>query len=294
MVLSEAYEKWLRTKNSVSLQQRVLRFLQWAVIAVGALLFILPLVWTLSGSLKPSGEIFTIPVQWIPSEVQWSNYVELFQKVPMLLYIRNTLIVVTLAVIGQFSSLLVAYGFARFRHPWRNTIFILVLATLMLPEQVTMIPQFLMYKTFGWLDTFLPLIAYNYFGTAYNIFLFRQFIMGIPRDLDESAKIDGAGTFAILMRIILPMCSPIIFTVIFLTVNFNWNDFLYPLIYLNSPENYTLQIGIYNLKGGDFGVTDYGMLFAAIMVALLPNFLLFLFGQRYFLKGIRITGSIKS
>lgn len=268
--------------------------LRYIFLTLGAIMFVLPLLWTISGSLKPSGEIFTVPIRWIPSEFQWSTYERLFTVFPFWTYVQNTLTIVAFAVVGQIvSSLLVAYGFARFRHPLNGPLFILVLSTMMIPTQVTMIPQFLAYKEFGWIDTYLPLIIPNYFAAAINVFLLRQFILTIPRELDESAKIDGAGSFSILLRIIAPMCIPIIVTIGIWTVNSNWNDFMGPLIYLSTPEKFTLQMGIYNLNAGRQGITDYGLMFAAGLIALLPNLVLFAFGQKYFMSGIKLGGAIK-
>lgn len=272
----------------------ILRALRYLVLTIIAVALLLPLVWTISASLKPSGEIFSVPIKWIPSEFQWDNYSRVLSIFPMVQYSTNTLIITISAIIGQvLSSVCVAYGFARFRHPLSNALFLLVLATMMIPGQVTMIPQFLMYKEFGWINTYLPLIIPNYFGAAINIFLLRQFIMGIPKELDESAKMDGCSSFGILTRIIAPMCKPIIITIMIWTFNHNWNDFMGPLIYLNDPEKFTLQLGIYSLNAGEQGLTDYGMMFAATLMALIPTLFLFAIGQKYFMSGIKLGGAIK-
>jgi multiple sugar transport system permease protein len=289
----------MSAKRSTSGQKpdisRILRLsLLYSVLTLGAVMFLLPLVWTISGSLKPPGEIFTVPIRWVPSQFQWETYQRVFTVFPFWTYVQNTLIIVVFAVMGQLiSSVLVAYGFSRFRHPLNGPLFILVLSTMMIPGQVTMIPQYLVYKEFGWIDTYLPLIVPNYFAAAINIFLLRQFILGIPRELDESAKMDGASTLKILTKIIMPMCLPIMITIGIWTVNSNWNDFMGPLIYLNSPERFTLQIGIYNLNAGRQGITDFGLMFAASLITLLPNLILFAVGQKYFMSGIKITGAIK-
>jgi len=281
-------------RQSTRLMRNIRLVLRYAVLTMGAVLFLLPLIWTISGSLKPPGEIFTVPIRWIPSDFQWDTYVRLFSVFPFWIYVKNTLIIVAFALIGQLaSSVLVAYGFARFRHRLNGPLFILVLSTMMIPGQVTMIPQYLIYKELSWIDTYLPLIVPNYFAAAINIFLLRQFMLTIPKELDESAKIDGANSFGILVRIIMPMCLPILVTIGIWTINSNWNDFMGPLIYLSTPEKYTLQMGIYNLNAGRQGLTDYGLMFAASLVTLLPSLLLFAFGQKYFMSGIKIGGALK-
>ncbi|MEH7482644.1 carbohydrate ABC transporter permease [Neobacillus drentensis] len=279
-----------KSKSSIS----VLRIFRYIVLTALAAALLMPLVWTISASLKPSSEIFSVPIKWIPSEFHWDNYSRVLSIFPMVKYSTNTLIITICAIIGQvLSSVCVAYGFARFRHPLANVFFLLVLATMMIPGQVTMIPQFLMYKEFGWINTYLPLIVPNYFGAAINIFLLRQFIMGIPKELDESAKMDGCSSLGILTRIIAPMCKPIIITIMIWTFNHNWNDFMGPLIYLNDPEKFTLQLGIYSLNAGQQGQTDFGMMFAATLMALVPTLLLFAVGQKYFMSGIKLGGALK-
>jgi multiple sugar transport system permease protein len=283
-----------KASTKSKLPKIMLRSLRYLVLTIIAAMLLLPLVWTISASLKPSSDIFSVPIKWIPSEFKWDNYSRVLSIFPMFQYSANTLIITISAIIGQvLSSVCVAYGFARFRHPLANVVFLLVLATMMIPGQVTMIPQFLMYKEFGWVDTYLPLIVPNFFAAAINIFLLRQFIMGIPKELDESAKMDGCSSFGILTRIIAPMCKPIIITIMIWTFNANWNDFMGPLIYLNDPEKFTLQLGIYSLNAGQQGITDYGMMFAATLLALIPTLLLFAVGQKYFMSGIKLGGALK-
>lgn len=258
------------------------------------LLFLIPLVWTLSGSFKPSGRIFTLPIEWIPETFHWENYTNLLDRFPFFRFAFNSMILVVFNMVFTIiSSLLVAYGFARFRHPWNQKLFIFVLATMMIPPQVTLIPQFLIFSNLDWVDTYLPLIVPNLFGNAFNIFLMRQFIMGIPRSLDESAYMDGANSFKILTKIIVPLCMPVIITIGVFTFNHNWNDFMGPLIYLSTQAKYPLQLALYTLDAGRQGVTDFGMLFAASIVALIPPMLLFVFLQKHIMAGIKIGGSIK-
>ncbi|HEY0827333.1 MAG TPA: carbohydrate ABC transporter permease [Bacilli bacterium] len=282
----------------VKLTKRLMFAIRYLVLIVGTVTFLIPLIWTISGSLKDSGEIFTVPIKWIPTVWKWENYVTLLDRFPVFIYVTNTLTIVCFVLVGLLcSTIFVAYGFARFRHRLNNILFIAVLAVLMIPEQVLLIPQFLMYKEFHWINTYLPLIVPSFFAAGFNgayaIFLIRQFILSLPRELDESATMDGCSSFGILIRIITPLCKPILITIAILTIAYQWNDFLNPLIYLNDPEKFTLQIGIYSLNGGKFGVTDFGMLFAATILALIPNVIIFALGQKYFMNGIKITGAIK-
>lgn len=268
--------------------------LRYVVLISGTILFMLPLAWTISGSLKPPGEIFTIPIRWIPSEFRWENYANMFHVLPIVRHTFNSLTITAFNIVGTLiSSLLVAYGFARFRHPLREGLFILVLSTMMIPEQVTMIPQFILFSYLGWVNTYLPLIVPNSLGHPFNIFLIRQFIRTISRQLDESAYIDGANSLQILLRIIAPLCFPILVTIGIFTFMTHWNDFLYPLIYLSEPMKFPLQLALYSLQGDRQGITDYGMLFAASISALIPPLILFSLLQKYIMGGIKITGSLK-
>ncbi|MEY8751914.1 carbohydrate ABC transporter permease [Alkalicoccobacillus gibsonii] len=273
---------------------KLLLVLKYSFLIGLTIAFLIPIVWTLSGSLKPSGRIFTVPIEWIPSTFHWENYTNLLEKFPFFKYALNSFTLVGFNMVFTItSSLLVAYGFARFRHPWNQKVFIFVLATMMIPPQVTLIPQFLIFSELGWVNTYLPLIVPNLFGSAFNIFLMRQFIMGIPRSLDESAYMDGASSFGILTRIIVPLCMPVIITIGVFTFNSNWNDFMGPLIYLSSQEKYPLQLALYTLDAGRQGLTDFGMLFAASIVALIPPLLLFVLLQNQIMAGIKLGGSVK-
>ncbi|WP_202078979.1 carbohydrate ABC transporter permease [Caldalkalibacillus salinus] len=275
-------------------KEKVLLLLRYLVLVSATILFMLPLVWTISGSLKPSSEIFTVPIKWIPSAFQWENYVNMFTAFPMVRYALNSMIIVFFNILlVTISSFVVAYGFARFHHPLNGPLFLVVLATMMIPEQVTLVPQFLMFSWLGWVNTYLPLIVPSAFGAAFNIFLMRQFILTIPRELDESAYIDGCHSFQILTKIIAPLCLPIIVTVGIFTFNFHWNDFLGPLIYLSDPNLFPLQLGLYSLDGERQGITDYGLLFAASVTALIPPLVLFAFLQKHIMSGIKLGGSVK-
>ncbi|MGQ9629203.1 MAG: carbohydrate ABC transporter permease [bacterium] len=267
----------------------VKRFLIHGVIISGAVICIIPFLWMLSTSFKTPDEVLLFPPKWIPSEIQWGNYWEVFAQMPFLTFFKNSATVTLLGIVGQLlSSSLVAFGFARMRFPLRNALFILMLSTLMLPYAVTMIPVFIIFKYLGWLNTLKPLIVPAFFGNPFYIFLMRQFIMTVPAELDESAKIDGCNAFHIYYRIVLPLCKPVIATIIVFSFVFYWNDFMGPLIYLNDVEKYTVAIGL-RLFQGQYG-TFFHLLMAASTIALLPILILFFFAQRYFIEGIALTG----
>lgn len=225
---------------------------------------------------------------------QWHNYIEAWA--PKALnetfntYLLNTVIITTSAIIGVLlSSTFVAYGFARFRFPFRDLLFLLMISTMMIPVQVTMIPTFILFKYLGWIDTFLPLIVPTFFGGgAFNIFLIRQFFMTIPYELDDAAKIDGCNYFQILYIILLPLVKPALITVAIFGFVYNWNDFLNPLIYLNSSSKYTLALGLqtFTTMYGSY----YHLMMAASTIVLLPVLIVFFLGQRYFIEGVATSG----
>jgi len=263
-----------------------------AIVLAG--MFALPFFWTLSSSLKDYSEIFVFPPQWLPAVPQWENYAKVFHKVPYARYMRNTLEITLLGMFGQIlTASLVGYGFARFRFRGRNTLFMLVLSTMMLPAEVTLIPTFLLFKYLRWIDTYLPLIVPNYFGGgAFFVFLFRQFFLTLPRDMDEAAKMDGASSFRIYWNVILPLSVPVIATAgIFSFVN-HWDDFFGPLIYLDTMEKYTLSLGLryfsYIPEAG--GEPKEHLLMAASVIMLTPCIVLFFTMQKYFVRGVVLSG----
>lgn len=260
-----------------------------ALLAVAALL-LLPFAWMLSTSLKGNEAIFAIPPQWIPETLHWDNYAEVFRRMPFLLYLRNSTVVTTLTIVGTVgSSALVAYAFACLRWPGRDPLFLFVVATMMLPLQVIMIPLFVLFKEFGWLNTYKPLIVPAFLGGgAFNIFLLRQFFLTIPKDLLDAARIDGASEWTLFWRIALPLSRPALVTVALLTFMFAWNDFLGPLIYLSDPSKNTLALGLALFTGQH--QTDWGVLMAASILMMLPVILLFFFFQRYFIQGFVMSG----
>jgi multiple sugar transport system permease protein len=257
------------------------------IVAIGMLL---PFVWLVSSSLKPQAQIFVYPPEWIPDPIRWENYPEALTYKPFLIYLKNSLFIVTLNIIAVvFSSSFVAYGFARIRFPGRDLWFGIVLGTLFLPYIVTLVPQFIIFTRLGWIDTILPLTVPLFFGGgAFNIFLLRQFFRTIPEELADAARIDGCSEFGIYWRIMLPLSKPALVTVGIFTFLASWNDLLGPLIYLRTPEHYTVAVGLAGFRG--VLATRWDLLMAASTAMILPVVALFFFAQRYFIKGIVMTG----
>jgi ABC-type glycerol-3-phosphate transport system permease component len=276
------------------LARRFYKFGLYIIAIICALAFALPFFWTVSSSLKPISEIYLFPPTLWPNEIRWSNYNDVFRLAPFARFIWNTIIVTALAMVGQIlSASAVAYGFARFRFPGRDTLFFLVLSTMMLPWQVTIVPTFLLFRYLGWINTFLPLIVPSYFGGgAFFIFLLRQFFLTIPKDLDEAAKLDGASSARIFWDIILPLSKPALATVAIFSFLDHWNEFIGPLIFLNSTEKFTLSIGLRYFMANPFESDEprEAILMAASLIVALPPLLLFFFAQRYFVRGIVTTG----
>jgi len=262
----------------------------YPLLLAGAVLMLLPLLWLLSSSFKERGSIFIFPPQWIPNPVRFQNYPDVFRAIPFAHFLLNTVFVTGMAMVGQIASAsLVAFGFARLRFPGRDILFLVLLATIMIPYHVTLIPTFVLFQKLGWLDTYAPLIVPYWFGGgAFFIFLLRQFYMRLPLDLDDAARNDGAGPFAIYWRIILPQSKPALGVVAIFSFLGHWNDFFGPLIYLNSTEKYTLALGINLFRG--LHQTDWNLLMAASVMISLPCILLFAMAQRYFIQGIVFSG----
>lgn len=277
---------WYQHKGMQSLIGRTLAFL---LATVGALAFLTPFVWAVSTSLKPSSQIFAFPPIWLPSPILWSNYVTALTELPFGRYFANTATITFSAMVGDvLVSTTVAYGFARMRFPGRDLLFLVLLGTMMLPTQVTMIPIFMIFRALGWVDTFLPLIVPAYFGSAFYIFLLRQFFLTIPGDLEDAALIDGASNLQTLWRIFVPLSLPAMATVAIFSFMYHWQDFFMPLIYLNSKELKTVALGLQMFRA-EFG-TDWNLMMAAAVTTAVPCLLLFFFAQRYFISGIVMTG----
>lgn len=263
--------------------------LAYTLLTVLGVVFAIPFLWMLSSSLKVEADVWLYPPKWIPNPIMWANYPEALEYMhfPRLLY--NTLFITVTNMAGLLLSCsLVVYGFARFRFPGRNALFMVLLATMMLPGQVTMIPLFIVFKHLGWLNTYKPLIVPSFFGNAFYIFLLRQFVMTIPTELDDAAKIDGCSYVGIWWRIILPLSKPALATVAIFTFMGSWNDYLWPLICLNDMDKFTLALGLATFRG--LYSTQWGYLMAASIVVLFPCVAIYFFAQQYFVEGITLSG----
>ena len=268
--------------------------LLYGLATLGAVAFGLPFFWTFASSLKSQNEIYTFPPVWLPAVPQWANYALVFELAPFARFIVNTIIVTGLAMIGQvFTAAIVAFGFTRFRFPAREALFFILLTTMMIPWQVTIVPTFLLFRWLGWINTFKPLIVPNYFGGgAFFIFLLRQFFLTIPRDFDEAARIDGARSTGIFLNILLPLSRPAIATVAIFSFLDHWNAFIQPLIFLNDPKKFTVAIGLRYFNASPFTGDQprEAVLMAASMITAAPCLALFFAAQQYFVKGIVMSG----
>ncbi len=269
--------------------QRMHRLMVYALLFGLSAIFLLPFLWMVSTSLKHEQDVFTYPPSFFPNSFQWQNYVDGWTLLPFNTFLRNSLIVTTANVVGNLISCsLVAYGFARLRGRGKNMLFLLLLATIMIPREVTIVPRFLLFSELGLVNTLWPLILPAWFGFPFFIFLLRQFFMTIPRDLDDAARIDGASHLRILFDIILPLSRPALATVAIFAFIGNWTNLLDPLIYIRSTELYTLALGLNLFRGQNF--TQFNMLMAVSIITLIPVLLIFFFAQRIFVRGVTLTG----
>ncbi|MBP1964936.1 carbohydrate ABC transporter permease [Paenibacillus aceris] len=263
------------------------------ILIVFSIFFVFPLLWLLSTSLKTDHQIFIVPPELIPKPFLWKNYVNLWIYFPYFLFLKNTVLVVVLSVAGVLvTAPLVGYAFARLRWPGREFFFLIVLGTMMLPSQVTLIPLYLLFSKMGWINTFMPLWVPAWFGGgAFYIFLVRQFLMSIPKDLEESAFIDGAGYVRIYTHIMLPLIHPVLTTVAIFQFMGAWNDFIGPLIYLNDQSKFTLSLGlrIFQQQTSQ-SQGEIGMMMAATAIAVIPVIIFFFLAQRKFIEGVVLTG----
>jgi multiple sugar transport system permease protein len=263
---------------------------RYFVLVLLAILFAAPFLWMLSVSLTPADEVLSRARPLIPPRPAWNNYVEALTVLPFYTFFKNTLMVATLSVIGQtFSAAMVAFAFARLNFRFREPLFLLVLSTMLLPPQVTMIPTFVMWTIPGWIDSLKPLIIPSFFGGgAFFIFLLRQFVLTIPSELEDAARIDGCGNFRIFWHVALPLSKPALATVALFSFVFHWNDFLGPLIYTQTLEKKTLAVGLSAFKS--LHGTEYHLLMAASVAVLAPVIVIFFVAQRYFVEGVVTTG----
>lgn len=284
--ISGSQISWYQRRDVRSTAGRSIVFL---VLLIGAILFIAPVVWMFVSAVKPN--IQTLDGRWIPQTVLWSNFTDAWAEQPFGVYFRNTVIVSTVAVAGNvISSSLVAYAFARLRWPGRDLFFIFVLATMLLPTVVTYIPQYILWAKLGFVNTWVPLTVPSWFGSAFYIFLLRQFYRGIPNDLTDAARIDGAGEARIWWQIVVPLSRPALIAVTILAFTGTWEDFFGPLIYLQDQSKYTLQLGLEVFEQSAGGVPQWNFLMAVGLLIMLPVLIIFFFGQRYFIEGVTLTG----
>jgi multiple sugar transport system permease protein len=265
------------------------RALALMVLVLSAGLFLVPLLWMLSSSLKPDYAIFAVPPQLIPIPPRWENYPEALTFVPFGRYTLNTLLISAVTITGHLlSCTVIAYAFARLRAPGRDTLFLVLLATMMLPYPVTMVPLYMLFLSLGWINTILPLSVPAFFGSPLYIFLMRQFFLTLPLDLEDAARIDGANTLQLIGRVLVPLALPALATVAILTFQTSWNDFLAPLIYLQKPDTYTITLGLQFFRTSY--TTSWAYLMAASLVTMLPIVVVFLLAQRLFIDGIALSG----
>ncbi|MBE9880981.1 carbohydrate ABC transporter permease [Enterococcus casseliflavus] len=279
--------KKLRSKKKAN---KLNRLLIYSLLVSLSLLFIFPFLWMIFTAFKPENEAMAFPPSLLPKIWDWDNYKEVFEVVPFATFYKNSLLVAGLGTFGTVvSSSLVAYGFARIKAKGKGIWFALLLSTLMLPPQVTMIPVYVIWSKLGFVDTLVPLVLPAFLGNSYYIFLLRQFFRTIPKEVEESAYLDGANTFQIYWKLILPMSRASIITVTLLSFMGFWNDFMTPLIYLHSMEKYTLAIGVMQFQGA---LTVYwGPMMAASTLMLVPLIIIFFTGQKYFVQGIVTQGN---
>jgi len=263
----------------------------FTILSFGAFLMVAPLLWMLSTSFKDQEDVFALPPKWIPETFHFVKYIEIWEKGPLLSGISNSLIIaVSVTVVGAFTSSLAAFAFSKLRFPGKNALFILLLSSMMIPYPAIMIPQFIMFSQIGWVDTLLPLIVPGLFGNIFMIFFLRQYLNSVPNSIIEAAKIDGCSYFQIFYKIIFPLIKPAIAAQLILWFMTIWNDYLGPIIYLNSEENHTLQLVIANFNASYAIQSDYPLIMAASVVAILPMLIVFIVFQKQIIESVAISG----
>lgn len=273
----------------MNMQKIIANTVLYALLLLGAVVFALPFLWMLRTALMEPAQVQKVPLIWIPYPIKWSNFAEALSFMNFWQLLRNTITISGLAIIGQvLSCSIVAFGFARLQFPGREFLFMLLLSTMMLPMMVTEIPRFILFRHFGWIDTFYPLVVPAFFGAPFFVFLLRQFFKTIPMSLDEAARIDGCSSFRLYAQIMLPLSKPVLATVVIFSFIWSWNDFWGPLVYLRSADMKTLSLGLQVFQG--VYQTDYHYLMAASLVVLLPILVTYVVAQRYFVQGIVLSG----
>ncbi len=262
-----------------------------AILTLGAVVVMIPFYWMIATSLKVQGNLYLYPPQWIPDPFRWSNFREVWDAVPFATFTKNTAIIVILVVIGTLLSCsFSAYGFARLRAPGRDAIFLVVLATMMLPSAVTLVPTYIAFNKLGWINSILPLVVPSFFGVPFYIFLLRQFYLSIPKEIEESGRIDGANSFRIWWDLMLPLTKPALATVAVFTFFATYNDFFGPLIYLNSESKQTIAVGLSYFTGSRNVGPQMHLLMAMTLMATIPSLIVFIVAQRFFVQSIVTTG----
>jgi len=272
--------------------KKILNGAVFVLIVLLGIVFLAPFAWMVSTSLKPLNETMSLPPRWLPSVIQWHNYPDAIHAMGYFWrYAGNSLFLCFMTVTGTvFSSALAAYGFSRIEWKGRDKVFLVLLATMMIPYPVIMVPIFSLFKHLGWIGSFRPLWAPSFFAGAFNVFLLRQFFLGLPKDISEAARIDGCNELQIFWRIILPLCKPALLVVALFQFMATWNDFLGPLIFLTEQKDFTLALGLQSFQSQQGG-TAWHHLMAASTLVVLPVVLMFFFAQRTFIEGIASTGA---
>ncbi len=267
------------------------RVITLAFLLLLVFIVLVPLFWTLGMALKPDSEIY-LQNFW-PTELRFDNFARAFNAVPFFQYVVNTLVYVFFDVGGVvISSTLVAYGFSRFNFRGKRILFLILLSTMMLPEQIVMVPRFLLFRELGWVDSILPMVVPRWFAVnAFGVFLIRQFMSSVPRDFDEAAAIDGAGSFTVLTRVMIPMARPAIIAILIFTFMGTWSDFRNPLIYLYDSSKYTISLGLSFFKG--LYVSQWNLLMAATLISILPILIIFAIFQNKIIDGVAISSGTK-
>ena len=272
-------------------QHKLVNFILFLVLLAGSLVMIVPLLWMLSTSVKNKLEVFAMPPVWIPTEINWGKYSEIWTKGPLLSGLKNSLIVcILVTTVGTFTSSLAAFSFAKLRYPHKNTIFLALLGTMMIPFAIIMIPQFIIFSKIGWVDTLKPLIIPGLFGNVSMIFFLRQYMQSIPTDFIEAARLEGCSFFKIYYKIILPLSGPAISAQVILWFMGIWNDYLAPSIYISTPERMTIQTVIQTFNATYAIQTDYPLIMAASIMSMLPIIIVFIIFQKWIIESIAITG----
>ena len=265
------------------------RILLWGVILLVCIMSLFPFFWMIRSSLMTKTEIFGAPMKWLPKVPQWSNYVEALSQIPFMKFFMNSFFLVIVNIVGKLlSSSLVAFGFSRINFKGKNICFALVIATMMIPWSVLLIPQFMLWSLAGLYNTYFPLTVPAFFLDGFYIFLLRQFFQTLPREYDEAAIIDGAGYFTIYSKILMPLCKPALMTVCVFTFMNTWNDFIGPMIYLKDVNKYTVSLGLQQFISQY--TTEWHYMMAAATVAIVPMIIMFFFAQRYFIEGMTFAG----